>query len=254
MYDKGKHLMAKSGDRRPVALIVGAGDALGSAVARRFARENYNVCVARRSTDKLEPLVEEIRAKGGEIRPFGMDARKEEKIADLFAKIEKEEGEIEAVIFNIGPNVQFDIRTTEAKKYFKVWELACYAGFLVGREAARIMTPRGRGSILFSGATASWRGNSGYAAFAGGKHGLRALAESMAKELGPQGIHVAHIVIDGSIDTEFIKRLFPERYALKAVDGILNPDHIAENYWHLHRQPRTAWTFEMDLRPYMEKW
>jgi NAD(P)-dependent dehydrogenase (short-subunit alcohol dehydrogenase family) len=242
------------GKRPPVAVVVGAGDALGSAVARRFAREGYNVCVARRSMDKLQPSVAEIRALNGAVRPFGMDARKEEQVVDLFATVEREEGEIDVVVFNVGPNVQFDIRSTEARKYFKVWELACYAGFLVGREAARIMTPRGRGSILFSGATASWRGNSGFSAFSGGKQGLRALAESMAKELGPQGIHVAHIVIDGSIDTEFIKRLFPERYALKSVDGILNPDHIAENYWHIHKQPRTAWTFEMDLRPYMEKW
>jgi NAD(P)-dependent dehydrogenase (short-subunit alcohol dehydrogenase family) len=247
-------MVQPASDKPPVALIIGAGDALGSAVARRFAREGYNVCVARRSMEKLETLVKEIRAKKGAIRPFGMDARKEEQVAELFATIEREEGAIDAVVFNIGPNVQFDIRSTEAKKYFKVWELACYAGFLVGREAARVMTPRGRGSILFSGATASWRGNSGFSAFAGGKHGLRALAESMAKELGPQGIHIAHIVIDGSIDTEFIQRLFPERYALKSVDGILNPDHIAENYWHIHKQPRTAWTFEMDLRPYMEKW
>jgi NAD(P)-dependent dehydrogenase (short-subunit alcohol dehydrogenase family) len=249
---EGISLMATA--KKPVAVVVGAGDALGSAVARRFAREGYNVCAARRSAEKLNSLVEEIRSGGGAIRPFGTDARKEDQVADLFATIEHEEGEIEVVVFNVGPNVQFDIRSTEAKKYFKVWEIACYAGFLVGREAAKIMTPRGRGTILFSGATASWRGNSGFSAFAGGKHGLRALAESMAKELGPQGIHVAHIVIDGSIDTEFIKRLFPDRYALKAADGILNPDHIAENYWHIHKQPRTAWTFEMDLRPYMEKW
>ena len=247
-------MVQSAGKRPPVAVIVGAGDALGSAVARRFAREGYNVCVARRSMDKLQPLVAEIRALNGAVRPFGMDARKEEQVVDFFATVEREEGEIDLVVFNVGPNVQFDIRSTEARKYFKVWELACYAGFLVGREAARIMTPRGRGSILFSGATASWRGNSGFSAFSGGKQGLRALAESMAKELGPQGVHVAHIVIDGSIDTEFIKRLFPERYALKSLDGILNPDHIAENYWHIHKQPRTAWTFEMDLRPYMEKW
>lgn len=247
--------MAQNLDSRlPVALVVGAGDALGSAVARRFSREGYNVCVARRSQEKLEPLVQQIRSSGGKARAFGMDARKEEQVVDLFDTIEREEGPIEAVVFNIGPNIQFDILATESRKYFKLWELACFAGFLVGREAARVMVPRERGSILFSGATASIRGNRGFAAFSGAKHGLRALAQSMAKELGPKSIHVAHIVIDGSIDTEFIKKLFPERYALKSVDGILNPDHIADNYWHVHKQPRTAWTFEMDLRPYMEAW
>lgn len=238
----------------PVALVVGAGDALGSSVARRFAKEGYNVCVTRRTADKLEPLVQQIRASGGRVRAFGSDARNEEQVVNLFSTIEREEGPIEVVVFNVGPNVEWSIRETDAKKYFKVWELACYAGFLVGREAAKVMVPRKRGTILFSGATASLRGKEGYAAFSGGKQGLRALAQSMAKELGPQSIHVAHIVIDGSIDTEFIKKLFPERYALKEQDGILNPDHIADNYWHVHKQPRTAWTFEMDLRPYMEAW
>jgi NAD(P)-dependent dehydrogenase (short-subunit alcohol dehydrogenase family) len=240
--------------RPPVALVVGAGDALGSAVARRFAAEGYNVCVARRSGEKLQQITDEIHSSGGRARAFGMDARKEEQVVELFETIEREEGALEAVVFNIGPNVQFDILETDSRKYFKLWELACFAGFLVGREAAKVMIPRKRGSILFSGATASVRGKSGFSAFAGAKHGLRALAQSIAKELGPKGIHVAHIVIDGSIDTEFIKKLFPERYALKSVDGILNPDHIADNYWHIHKQPRTAWTFEMDLRPYMEAW
>lgn len=240
--------------QRPVALVVGAGDALGSAIARRFAKEDYNVCVARRSPEKLEPLIEELRALGATARAFGSDARKEDQVIDLFTTIEREEGPLEVVVFNVGPNVEFAIRETDARKYFKVWELACFAGFLVGREAAKVMVPRGRGTILFSGATASVRGKSGFAAFSGGKHGLRALAQSMAKEVGPQGVHVAHVVIDGSIDTEFIKKLFPERYALKSVGGILNPDDIAENYWHLHKQPRTAWTFEMDVRPYMEAW
>ncbi|MBL8333687.1 MAG: SDR family NAD(P)-dependent oxidoreductase, partial [Rubrivivax sp.] len=134
------------------------------------------------------------------------------------------------------------------------WEMGAFAGFLVGREAARVMLPRGRGSILFTGATASLRGGNGFAAFAGAKHALRALAQSMARELGPQGIHVAHVVIDGAIDTPWIKANFPERYQLKDRDGILDPDAIAEAYWQLHRQPRSAWTFELDLRPWMEPW
>ncbi|WP_158901936.1 SDR family oxidoreductase [Burkholderia sp. L27(2015)] len=237
-----------------VALIIGAGDALGSAIARRFAREGYIACVVRRDVEKLAPLVAAIEAEGGKAIAYGADARKEEQVKALYATIEKDVGPIEVMVFNIGANVQFSITETSAQKYFKVWEMGCMSGFLAGREAAKFMLTRGHGTILFTGATASTRGAANFAAFAGAKHGLRALAQSMARELGPQGIHVAHIVIDGAIDTEFIKNLFPERYKLKEVDGILNPAHIAENYWHLHRQPRTAWTFEMDLRPYLEQW
>jgi NAD(P)-dependent dehydrogenase (short-subunit alcohol dehydrogenase family) len=237
-----------------VALIIGAGDALGSAIARRFAREGYIACVVRRDVEKLAPLVAAIEAEGGKAIAYGADARKEEQVTALYATIEKDVGPIEVMVFNIGANVQFSITETSAQKYFKVWEMGCMSGFLAGREAAKFMLTRGHGTILFTGATASTRGAANFAAFAGAKHGLRALAQSMARELGPQGIHVAHIVIDGAIDTEFIKNLFPERYKLKEVDGILNPAHIAENYWHLHRQPRTAWTFEMDLRPYLEQW
>jgi NAD(P)-dependent dehydrogenase (short-subunit alcohol dehydrogenase family) len=237
-----------------VALVVGAGDALGSAIAKRFAKAGYVVAVVRRDWEKLQSLVDETAAMGGRAVAYGVDARKEEQVIDLVARVERELGPIEVAVFNIGANVQFGITETTAQKYFKVWEMACFAGFLTGREVAKAMLTRGRGSILLTGATASIRGAKNFAAFSGGKHGLRALAQSMARELGPQGIHVAHVVIDGAIDTEFIKTQFPERYALKAVDGILNPDHIAENYLHLHDQPRDAWTFEIDLRPYMEPW
>jgi len=138
--------------------------------------------------------------------------------------------------------------------YFKVWEMGCFGGFLMGREAARVMLARGRGSIFFTGATASLRGREGFAAFSGAKHALRALAQSMARELGPQGIHVAQIIVDGAIDTEFIRENFPERYALKEREGIVAPEAIAESYWQLHRQPRNAWTHELDLRPWIESW
>ena len=131
--------------------------------------------------------------------------------------------------------------------------MAALAGFLTGREAARVMTPRAKGTIIFTGATASLRGGAGFAAFAGAKHALRALAQSMARELGPQGIHVAHVVVDGAIDTAFIRETFPDRYAAKAHDGIVDPEAIAENYWHLHQQQRSAWTHELDLRPWVEK-
>ena len=245
--------MADDG-RTPVALVIGAGDATGGAIARRFAREGLVACVTRRSSDKLAPLVDEIRAAGGAARGFASDARKEEDVIALVEQIEREVGPIEVLVFNIGANVPSGILEETARKYFKIWEMACLGGFLNGREVAKRMVARGHGTIIFTGATAALRGAANFAAFAGAKHALRALAQSMARELGPQGIHVAHVVVDGAIDTEFIRSNFPERYALKAQDGILNPEHIAENYWYLHTQPRDAWTFEMDLRPYMETW
>lgn len=238
----------------PVALVVGAGDATGGAIARRFAREGIAVCVTRREKDRLGALVAEIQAQGGIAHAFGSDARKEDESVALFETIEKEIGEIEVAVFNIGGNVRFEIAETTARVYTKVWEMGAFAGFLTGREAAKRMTPRGRGTILFTGATASVRGSAGFAAFAGAKHALRALAQSMARELGPKGIHVAHVLIDGAIDTAFIRDMFPQAYAKREQGGILSPDHIAEMYWMLHRQPRDAWTHELDLRPWMEKW
>jgi NAD(P)-dependent dehydrogenase (short-subunit alcohol dehydrogenase family) len=243
-----------SQDKPKVTLVIGAGDATGGAIARRFAREGYTACITRRTADKLAPLVASIESEGGKAHAFGSDARKEEQMTALVESIERDVGPIEVAVFNIGANVRFPIRETTARVYFKVWEMGCFAGFLMGREVAKVMVPRGRGTILFTGATASVRGSSGFSAFSGAKHGLRALAQSMARELGPLGIHVAHPIIDGAIDTEFIRTLFPERYALKERDGILNPDAIAEAYWQLHMQSRSAWTHEMDLRPWIETW
>lgn len=241
------------GERRAV-LVVGAGDATGGAIARRFAREGYVACVTRRSADKLVPLVAQIEAAGGVAHAFGADARDEDQTVALFERIEREIAPIEVAVFNVGGNVRHGITETTSRVYRKVWEMACFAGFLTGREAARVMLPRGRGSILFTGASASLRGREGFAAFAGAKHGLRALAQSMARELAPKGIHVAHLVIDGAIDTPWIREHFPQRHALKERDGILNPEHIADAYWALHCQPRDAWTHEMDLRPWIEPW
>jgi len=235
-------------------LVVGAGDATGGAIARRFAREGYIACVTRRQADKLEPLVQRIRADGGQAHGFGSDARNEDEVVALVERIEREIAPIEVAVFNIGANVRFDVTDTTERVYRKVWEMGALAGFLMGREVARAMAPRGRGTMVFTGATASLRGSAGFAAFAGAKHALRALAQSLARELGPQGIHVAHVVIDGAIDTQFIAENFPERYALKDSDGILNPDHIADAYWQLHQQPRDTWTHELDLRPWIERW
>jgi NAD(P)-dependent dehydrogenase (short-subunit alcohol dehydrogenase family) len=246
--------MDKSGGSPRVALVIGAGDATGSAIAARFAREGYIACLTRRSADKLEPAVERIRAAGGQAFGYGSDARKEEDVVALIDRIEQERGPIEVFVFNIGANVPSSILEETGRKYMKIWEMATFSAFLNAREVARRMVARGRGTMLFTGATAGIRGSANFVAFAGAKHALRALAQSMARELGPRGIHVAHLVIDGAIDTEFIRTTFPDRYALKDQDGILKPEHIAENYWYLHTQPRDAWTFEMDLRPYMETW
>ncbi|MDP9045091.1 MAG: SDR family oxidoreductase [Pseudomonadota bacterium] len=237
-----------------VALIVGAGDATGSSIAKRFAAGGYTTCMTRRDADKLQPVIASIAEAGGRAYGFGSDARKEDEVVALVDRIERDIGPIEVLVFNIGANVASSVLEETARKYFKIWEMACFAGFLNGREVALRMVGRGRGTILFTGATAGLRGAANFAAFAGAKHALRALAQSMARELGPRGVHVAHVVVDGAIDTEFIRSSFPDRYALKDQDGILDPAHIAENYWHLHMQPRDAWTFEIDLRPYMERW
>ncbi|QXH44921.1 SDR family oxidoreductase [Pseudomonas xanthosomatis] len=241
-------------EQQKVVLVVGAGDATGGEIAKRFAREGYIACVTRRQVEKLQPLVDEIRAAGGQAHGFGSDARKEDEVAELVETIERDIGPIEAFVFNIGANVPCSILDETPRKYFKIWEMACFAGFLTAQAVARRMVKRERGTLLFTGATAGTRGAAGFAAFAGAKHGLRALAQSMARELGPRNIHVAHVVVDGAIDTAFIRDSFPERYALKGQDGILDPAHIADSYWYLHSQPRDAWTFELDLRPWMERW
>ena len=236
-------------------LVIGAGDATGGAIAKRFAKGGFETCIVRRERhlDDLKALAAEIDKDGGSAHAFGLDAREEDQMVELFARIEKNIAPLGVVVFNIGGNVNFPITEMTSRVYRKVWEMSCFAGFLTGREAAKVMIPRGSGTILFTGATASIRGGAGYSAFAGAKHGLRALAQSLARELGPKGIHVAHTIIDGAIDTAFVKERFPERYKLREQDGLLQPADIAENYWNLHAQNRTAWTFEMDLRPWMEK-
>lgn len=234
-----------------VCLVVGVGDGLGSAIARAFAAEGYEVCMTRRERhlEQLQALADEI---GG--RAYGVDARAEDEMVALFERIERDVGSLEVVVFNIGANVRFGIRETTARVFTKVWEMACFAGFLTGREAAKAMVPRGRGVILFTGATASVRGRDGFSAFAAAKHGLRAVAQSMARELGPQGIHVAHVVIDGGIDGVFIRDNRDNVDELLARDEILKPEDIALNYVALARQPRSAWTHELDVRPWREAW
>ncbi|MFT5573719.1 MAG: NAD(P)-dependent dehydrogenase (short-subunit alcohol dehydrogenase family) [Cryomorphaceae bacterium] len=237
-------------------LIIGAGDDSGSAIARAFAREDLVSCLVRRPrhADALEALAQSIRDEGNRAVAMPIDARIEEEMIALVDKIESDVAPIEVAVFNIGANVQFPITEMTSRVYRKVWEMACFSGFLMGREVAKRMLSRQTGTIIFTGATASFRGRENLSAFAGAKHGLRALAQSMARELGPQNIHVAHTIIDGAIDSNFIRENVPNVDQLRADDAILNPDHIAQNYVMLHKQPRTAWTHELDLRPWNETW
>ncbi len=241
---------------KPTCLIVGAGDGVGSAIARAFAREGLAVCITRRprNLESLEAVAAAIRAGGGEAHAFGVDARNEAEMIALVDRIEADIGPLQVVVFNIGANVRFPVVETTAQVYSKVWEMAALAGFFTGREAARVMTPRGKGTILFTGATASTRGGAGFSAFAGAKAALRQLAQSLAREMGPKGIHVAHVVVDGMIDGTFARAIAPDIQALLDEDAILKPDEIARNYVWLHKQQRSAWTFELDLRPWKENW
>ena len=246
---------SSSGPPRGSVAVVGAGDYIGAAIARRFAHAGFFVHCGRRNGEKLAPLIAEIEAASGVCSGRSLDARNE---ADLAAFLNEAEASapLEATIFNVGANVNFPLLDTTERVFRKVWELACYAGFLTGREAARLMLPRGSGSIFFTGATASMRGGIGYAAFASAKFGLRAVAQSMARELGPKGIHVAHLVIDSGVDTAWVRQRIAARGATERLepDRLMNPATIAEAYWRLHNQPRDGWTHEMDLRPYGENW
>jgi NAD(P)-dependent dehydrogenase (short-subunit alcohol dehydrogenase family) len=239
---------------RGCAIVVGAGTGTGAEVAKRFARAGHPVAVARRSASALEPLVEEIEAAGGTARGIGVDAGDEAAVSALFDDAEQALGPVEIVLFNAAGFAKGSIVETGVEDFEGLWRATALGGFLVGREAARRMLPRGRGTILFTGATAAMKASAGFAAFASGKHGLRAVAQSMARELGPQGIHVAHVIVDGIIDVPRVHETMPEFAAAKGPGGLISPVSIAETYWWLHCQPRDAWTFELDLRPFSEPW
>ena len=236
-----------------VALIIGAGDYLGSAIARRFAKEGFHAVGTRRRGD-ITSFIKEIKDSGGDATGIHSDARKEGQVVELVERVENEIGPIEVFVFNIGGNVMFSILDTTTRVYTKVWEMCALAGFHTGREVARHMVSRKRGTMMFTGATASVRGSNGFSAFAGGKHALRALAQSMEKELMPQNIHVAHVIIDGPIDTEWTRQRFTKMVKERPEDGLLQPEDIAETYWAIHNQKRSAWTFETDVRPWIEPW
>lgn len=241
-------------NRDKSVLVVGAGDAIGSAIAREFAEEGYQVIGVRRNAEKLQQLAEELNSEGLSFYGWQCDARQEDAVEALFKRIEEEIAPLDVVVFNIGANVPMTILETTTRKFSKIWEMACLSGFFTGREAARYMVPREKGTIIFTGATASLRGSAGFAAFASAKSGLRALAQSMARELAPKNIHVAHVVIDGPVDTAWIHENIVPFMENRSPDDIIEPASIANNYVHLHNQTRDAWTFELDLRPWVEKW
>ena len=244
--------------RNATVAVVGAGDFIGGEIAKKFAAEGFTVFIGRRQGDKLAPLIAEIEAAGGTVFGRSLDARKEDEVAQFIADADAH-APLEVCIFNIGANVNFPIVETTERVFRKVWEMACYSGFLTGREAAKAMLARGKGNIFFTGATASLRGGKGFAAFASAKFGLRAVAQSMARELGPHNIHVAHLIIDASVDTEWVRQLITNREGPQAMDNLdpnrlMRPAAVAESYWQLYQQPRDAWTFEQEIRPFGEKW
>lgn len=244
--------------RNASAAVIGAGDYIGAAIANRFAAEGFTIFAGRRNGEKLAPLVSEIETRGGRIFARSLDARKEDEITAFLRDADKH-APLEVCIFNIGANVNFPLVETTERVFRKVWEMACYAGFLAGREAARLMLPRGRGCIFFTGATASLRGGAGYAAFASAKFGLRAVAQSAARELGPRNIHVAHLIIDAGVDTAWVRERIKEREGKAALNSLdpgrlMRPVSVAEAYWQLYQQPHDAWTFELEIRPFGETW
>ncbi|HUN52721.1 MAG TPA: SDR family NAD(P)-dependent oxidoreductase [Candidatus Sulfotelmatobacter sp.] len=244
--------------RQATAAVIGAGDFIGAAIVRKFAAEGFTVFAGRRNGDKLAPLVADVEAAGGKIVARSLDARKEEDITAFLQQADKL-APLEVCIFNVGANVNFPLLETTERVFRKVWEMACYSGFLAGREAARLMLPRDRGNIFFTGATAGLRGGVGYAAFASAKFGLRAVAQSMARELGPKNIHVAHLIIDAGVDTEWVRERIKQREGETALANLdpgrlMRPASVAEAYWQIYSEPRDAWSFEREIRPYGEKW
>ncbi|MFA7280381.1 MAG: SDR family NAD(P)-dependent oxidoreductase [Sterolibacterium sp.] len=242
---------------RPTAVVVGVGaeQGVGAAVCRRFAQEGYHVLVAGRTAEKIGRVVATVIATGGSAEAMVTDATQESDVMRLFDYAMRPgtgRPPADVVIFNAGNNQIIDFRELTAAQFEDFWRVGCYAGFLVGREAARRLAPLGHGTVIFTGASGSLRGKAGFAHFAAAKAGLRMISQSMAREFGPQGLHIAHVVIDGGINGERLRNALPGMVEQRGEDGLLDVDGIAENYWHLHRQPRSAWTQELDLRPFKE--
>ena len=236
-------------NRNSTCAVIGAGDYIGAEIAKRFAAEGFTVFAGRRDGAKLEPLVRDVEAAAGSIVARALDARKEDEVAGFLNDADAH-APLEVCIFNVGANVNFPILETTDRVFRKVWEMACWAGFLAGRESARLMLPHGKGNIFFTGATASLRGGSA-------KFGLRAVAQAMARELGPKNIHVAHLIIDSGVDTAWVRARREQLGGKEALDNpdlLMPPASVAASYWQLYEQPRSAWTFELEIRPFGEKW
>jgi NAD(P)-dependent dehydrogenase (short-subunit alcohol dehydrogenase family) len=241
----------------PTAVVVGVGAAqgVGAALCRKFAAEGHHVLVAGRTPERIEQVASTIRAAGGSAQALVTDTTSEADVIRLFdlamaPGTGREPADL--VVFNAGNNQVIDFRSLTAQQFEDFWRVGCFGGFLVGREAARRLAPLGRGTVIFTGASGSLRGRARFAHFAAAKAGLRMIAQSMAREFGPLGLHVAHVVIDGGINGERLRSVLPELAAQRGEDGLLDVDGIADTYWQLHRQPRTTWTQEIDLRPYKE--
>jgi len=231
------------------ALVVGIGPGLGASAARRFAAEGLHVVLAARQQAHIDEVLRAIKAKGGSAEGVVTDATDEAAVERLFAAIDAGKRPLALAVYNAGAFMRASVLDATAADFERSWRIGCFGGFLVGRAAAKRMVAQGRGTIIFTGATASRRGSAQFFNLAVGKFGLRALAESMARELQPKGVHIAHVVIDGQIASERYAQLAKERQP----DGLLDPDAIADTYWHLHRQHRSAWTLELEVRPWVEK-
>jgi NAD(P)-dependent dehydrogenase (short-subunit alcohol dehydrogenase family) len=236
-----------------VVVVGGVGDVLGNAIARRFAREGMVAALVARDAVRLERIAAEIRAEGGKAQAYPADMTVEAEVVRLFERVGTDLGELQAAAYVAATRVEGPIIDTSSADFERAWRLSCFSGFLFGREAARRMLPRGAGTILFTGAAGSFRGRGQFGAFDAAKGALRHMAQSMARDLGPKGIHVANVLIEGPIESERLRKASPGRMAALGPDGAVHPDAIADTYWNLHCQPRNAWTHEVDLRPWSEK-
>jgi NAD(P)-dependent dehydrogenase (short-subunit alcohol dehydrogenase family) len=246
-----------SSPRAPSAIVIGVGPeaGLGAAVARRFAASGFHIVVGGRTAAKVRGVADAILATGGSAEPVVVDATQPEDVERLFDHAFTPRDHIEpptVVVFNAGNNRPIDFLDLTAEQFEEFWRVGCFAGFLAGQAAVRRLLPGGRGTILFTGASASLRGRPKFVHFAAAKAGLRMISQAMAREYGPKGLHVAHVLIDGGINGERLKTLWPDAVAQRGEDGLLEIDAIAEAYWQLHQQHRSAWTQELDLRPFKE--
>ncbi len=238
--------------RAAVVVGVGARAGLGAALARRFAREGLNTYIAGRTAERLEAIAMEIGQAGGVAYPIVTDVTHENEVAQLFASVSKDGATPELVVYNVGSNAMVPVLNVKPDFFERMWRQNALGGFLVGCEAVRAMVPQGRGTLIFTGATASVRARPSFTAFASAKAALRAVAQGLAREFGPKGIHIAHVVIDGVIAGDYAREHFPDFVEAKGEAGLIEPDAIADTFWALHRQARSAWTHELDLRPFKE--